>query len=324
MLGYNWGCAEMRYLITGGAGFLGCHLAQRLVSTSQDVRVLDDLSFGSLDNLAGVQASIEFVKADIRDAAAVAAAMSGVDCAVHLAAIASVQRSVDDPSLTSSVNLMGSLNVLDQARRAGVRRVVFASSAAVYGQGPEPVKTESLAVAPASPYAAAKACAETMCRTFSSLYGLETLALRYFNIYGPRQSAGTDYGTVITRFIGRLLNGEPPIVFGDGLQTRDFCYVDDVVSATILAATCPAVGRGEAVNIGSGTSVSVLELADCLNTAMGTSLQPVHVPPRPGDVRHSRADISLATSLLGFQPRTPLAEGLRSTAAWFRERWLPS
>ena len=314
----------MRYLITGGAGFLGSHLTERLVSTGNDVRVLDDLSCGSLHNLVGVQVEVDFVKADVRDATAVAQAMSGVDCVLHLAAIASVHRSVEDPIITSSVNLMGSLNVIDQARRAGVKRVVFMSSAAVYGQGSEPVKTETLPVCPVSPYAADKTCVETMCRVFSDLYGLETTSLRCFNIYGPRQSARSDYATVIPRFIGRMLDGERPVVFGDGLQTRDFCYVDDVVSATILAATCPTLGHGEVINIGSGTSVSVLELVDYLNTALGTCLAPVHDVARPGDVRHSRADISLATRVLGYQPQIPLAEGLRRTATWLSERWPPA
>ncbi|MDP2859433.1 MAG: NAD-dependent epimerase/dehydratase family protein [Bacillota bacterium] len=311
----------MKFLVTGGAGFIGSHIVRRLVETDQTVRVLDDLSYGSLDNLTAVQDGNDFVKADVRDAERLAQAMSGVDCVVHLAAVASVQRSVDDPVATSLVNLLGSVNVLDQARRAGVKRVVFASSAAVYGQGPEPVKTEALALCPASPYAADKASVETMCRMFSGLYGLETVALRYFNIYGPRQNTESDYATVIPRFLGRMLGGERPVVFGDGLQTRDFCYVDDVVSATILAATCPAVGHGEAINIGSGTSTSVLDLVDHLNAALGTSLVPEHATPRAGDVRHSRADISLAARLLGYQPQIPLAEGLWRTAAWFRERW---
>jgi UDP-glucose 4-epimerase len=311
----------MRFLVTGGAGFIGSHIAQMLVGSGQEVRVLDDLSYGSLDNLAAVAGRLDFVESDVRSETAMSSAMSGVDCVIHLAAISSVPRSVENPTLTSSVNLLGSLNVLDQARRAGVKRVVVASSAAVYGQSPEPVKTESLAPGPTSPYAADKVAVEIMCRVFCSLYGLETVALRYFNIYGPRQTAGTGYASVIPLFLGQMLQGEPPVIFGDGLQTRDFCYIDDVVQATVLAATSPAVRHGETINIGSGKSITILELVKTMNDLFGANLAPVHAPPRPGDVRHSRADISLATRLLGYSPQVPLATGLARTATWLRERW---
>jgi len=308
----------MRFLITGGAGFIGSHLVKALVDSGHVVRVLDDLSYGSLDNLAAVADGFDFVKADVRDTDTLTRAMSGVDCAIHLAAISSVPRSVDTPTLTSSVNLLGSLNVLDQARRAGVKRVVVASSAAVYGESQEPVKTESLAPSPVSPYAADKVAVEIMCRVFHGLYGLETVALRYFNVYGPRQRAATGYATVIPLFLGRMLQGEAPVIFGDGLQTRDFCHIDDVVAATVLAATSPAAGHGEAINIGSGTSTTVLELVKAINDLLGTNLRPVHAGPRPGDVRHSRGDISLAADLLGYTPRVQLSVGLRRTAEWLR------
>jgi UDP-glucose 4-epimerase len=304
--------------VTGGAGFIGSHLVGELTARGQRVRVLDDLSTGQRTNLASVVPAPEFVEGDVADPATVSRAVAGVNVVFHLAAVASVQRSVEDPASTHRVCATGTLQVLDAARRAGVRRVVYAGSASAYGLPTRDVQTEDDPVEPLSPYAAAKLAGELYTQAFSATYGLETVRVRFFNIFGPRQRADSPYSGVIALFLGALTAGRTPTVFGDGLQSRDFTFVADAVQALIKAAQTPGVS-GRVYNVGTGNSVTVLELIAQLNRLLGTDYRPQHGPARAGDVRHSRADISRARADLGYEPAVSLEEGLRQTLRWYRE-----
>jgi UDP-glucose 4-epimerase len=305
-------------LVTGGAGFIGSHLVAELMARGRRVRVLDDLSTGQRANLAAVVPAPEFVEGDVADPAAVARAVAGVHVVFHLAAVASVQRSVEDPAATHRVCATGTLHVLDAARKAGVRRVVYAGSASAYGLPPSDVQTEDDPIHPLSPYAAAKLAGEYYAAAFAATYGLETVRVRFFNIFGPRQRADSPYSGVIALFLGALTAGRTPTVFGDGLQSRDFTYVADAVQALIKGAETPGVS-GRVYNIGTGNSVTVLDLIAQLNRLLGTDRRPQHGPARAGDVRHSRADISRARADLGYEPAVSLEEGLRQTLRWYRE-----
>lgn len=309
----------MRYLVTGGAGFIGSHLVEALVARGDDVRVLDDLSTGHVDNLAGVRGRVDLRTGDITDMDAVRAAMEGVELVVHLAARLSVPESVEQPDRYHQTNITGTFNVLLSARDAGVRRVVCASSAAVYGVDPPVPSGEDDPTAPASPYGFTKLVDEQYCRLFTQVYDLPTVSLRYFNVYGPRQRPDSGYAGVITRFCARLSNGEPPVIYGDGLQSRDFVYVSDVVRATIAASEHPGAA-GQVINVGTGQSVTIRELAATLSELYGVQREPTFAPGLPGDVRHSRANVERARSLLGFEAATPLAEGLAATVAWHGSR----
>jgi len=307
------------YLVTGGAGFIGSHLVEALTAGGGRVRVLDDFSTGLRDNLAHLHPAPEIIDADVADPAAVERAMAGVDVVFHLAALASVQRSIEAPADTHRVCATGTLNVLDAARRRGVRRVVYAASSSAYGMPRGDVQTEDDPIWPLSPYAAAKAAGELYCQAFAVSYGLETVRLRFFNIFGPRQRADSPYSGVIALFAAALGEGRVPTVFGDGLQTRDFTYVADVVQALTRAAAAPNVS-GQVYNIGTGRGVTLLELAAALNHLLGTNVTPRHGPPRVGDVRHSRADISRARRDLGYSPCFSFEEGLAETLRWFQRK----
>jgi len=307
----------VKALVTGGAGFIGSHIVDALVERGWSVRVLDDLSSGRRENLAHLDHRIEFVQGDIRDRAVVDRSVSGVEVVFHQAALRSVPKSFDNPVLYNDVNVSGTLTVLTAARSAGVRRVVVASSSSVYGDTDRLPQRESDPAEPISFYAASKLACELYCRVFSG-WGLETVALRYFNVFGPRQSLENRYAVVVPKFIVSLLRNEPPPINGDGSQSRDFTYVANVVAANLLAGSVAEVS-GRVFNIAAGEGYTVLELAQRLNRILGKTIAPVHLEERPGDVRHTRADITQATSLLRFQPEVGFEEGLRRTAEWFRE-----
>lgn len=305
------------FLITGGAGFIGSHLVERLVRDGQHVRVLDNLSTGKWENIEPFLAAVEFITGDIRDLKVVQQAVEGVDYVLHQAAVPSVPRSVKDPLVTNSANVDGTLNILIAARDAGVKRVVYASSSSVYGDTPILPKREEMRPTPRSPYAVSKLAGELYCQVFYHVYGLETVALRYFNVFGPRQDPKSQYAAVVPKFITALLRGEPPTIFGDGEQSRDFTYVENVVEANLLAAKAPGVA-GQVFNIACGERLTVNQLAAILSEIIGVNLEPEHVPPRPGDVRYSLADISKARKLLGYEVKVDVREGLEQTVKWYR------
>jgi UDP-glucose 4-epimerase len=305
------------FLVSGGAGFIGSHIAEALVRRGDQVRVLDNLSTGSLENLAGFRDGLEFIEGDITDAEVVARAVRGVDCIFHEAALASVPASVERPLATHAACVTGTLTLLDTARRAGVRRLVYAASSAAYGDRPSSSKRENDLPAPISPYGAAKLAAEYYCRAFMATYGFETVALRYFNVFGPRQDPNSPYSAVIPLFLTALLTGRQPVIFGDGRQSRDFTFVANVVQANLLAADAADVA-GEVLNVANGRSTDLLTLLEALNRLLGTSVAPIHAPPRVGDVRESMADITLARRLLGFDPQIGFEEGLRRSIGYYR------
>jgi UDP-N-acetylglucosamine/UDP-N-acetyl-alpha-D-glucosaminouronate 4-epimerase len=309
----------MKTLVTGGAGFIGSHIVRRLLEMDREVRILDNLSTGNLENLSAVVDQLDFVQGDIRDVATVHDAMRGCDGVVHLAAVPSVPRSIADPITAHEANATGTLNVLMAARDAGVARVVLASSSSIYGANPELPKRESLAPLPISPYAVSKLAAESYARSFFDVYGLETVSLRYFNVFGPRQDPNSEYAAVIPKFIAALRNGQPPVIFGDGEQSRDFTYVDNVVDANILALQTAAIG-GRVYNIACGRQITLNALVQSLREEIDAAVAVVHDPPRVGEVRHSIADIGLAGRELGYRPAVALDEGLRRTVAYFAEQ----
>jgi UDP-glucose 4-epimerase len=306
------------HLITGGAGFIGSNLAQALVRDGERVRVFDDFSSGTRDNLAPVRDRIELVEADLRDYAAVKRAMQGVTYVAHQGALRSVERSVDDPLSSDEVNVHGTMHVLMAARDTpGVRRVVYASSSSVYGDNPALPKVEDQAPAPVSPYAVSKLAAELYCRVFSRLYGVETVSLRYFNVFGPNQSPQSRYAAVIPLFMRAALDGEPLEIHGDGEQSRDFTYIDNVVQANRLALTTPGVS-GEVFNVACAERHSLLDIAAALARLVGRELPRRHVAPRRGDVRHTEASIAHIQAKLGFRPSVGFEDGLRRTWEWYR------
>lgn len=297
------------YLVTGGAGFIGSHIVDRLVSEGQTVRILDDLSTGSMGNIEHVLDHVEFIRGDVSDLETVRNSMAGVDYVFHEAAIASVAESVADPVGSNAVGITGTLNVLCAARDVGVRRVVYASSAAVYGNEPTLPKTETMPLDPMSPYAITKLTGEHYMRVFSELYDLETVALRYFNVYGIRQDPSSEYSGVIAIFASAISGGRIPVVYGDGLQSRDFVYVGDVVEANMVACHVDGIS-GKVFNVGSGQSSTILDLIANLSSILGSGLSPVFGESRLGDVRHSLSDISKAGKMLGFRPSVSMREGL--------------
>lgn len=307
------------YLVTGGAGFIGGHLAERLVRDGKSVRILDNFSSGREANLRPWGDRAEIIRDDIRDRAAVARAMAGVRVVFHLAAMPSVPKSVADPLTSHDVNVNGTLNVLLAARDAHVQRLVFTSSSAVYGDSPTLPKREDMTPTPISPYGLHKLIGEQYCALFTRTYGLQTLCLRYFNVYGPRQDPQSEYAAAIPKFITTLLAGRAPTVFGDGLQTRDFTYVANIVDANLAAASAAPEAVGQTFNIAGGRRISVNELITTINSILGTAIAPAYAPPRPGDVLHSLADITKAHRLLDGTPRVELTEGLRRTVEWFRQ-----
>jgi nucleoside-diphosphate-sugar epimerase len=307
----------LRTLVTGAAGFIGSHLCDRLIAEGHDVVGFDDLSAGSLTNLAAAS-PIHLVEGDLGDADAVLQAARGCDLIFHQGAVRSVPRSIEDPVRTTEVNVGGTLNVLLAAREEG-SRVVFASSSSVYGNRPELPLHEGMEPQPRSPYAASKLAGEFYCSTWSRTFGVPTVSLRYFNVYGPRQDPHSQYATVIPAFILACLEGNRPTIHGDGEQARDFTYVDDVVEANLMATNFPRVAIGRAINIGGGARpTSINALLRLIAGISGTDVHPRHVEPRPGDVRVTDADISLATAVLGFRPTISMQRGLERTLEWFR------
>lgn len=300
-------------LVTGGAGFIGSSIAHELVRLGRKVRILDNFSTGRRVNLAGLEGRLEVYEADLRDAGAVARAMKGVEVVFHQGALPSVPRSISDPAASNDVNVGGTLNVLLAARSEGVRRVLFASSSSIYGDAPEKLKSESLPPRPMSPYAVGKLAAEKYCQVFHGVYGLETVCLRYFNVFGPRQDPESQYAAVIPLFTRMVLSGRPPLIHGDGEQSRDFTFIDNVVRGNLLAADAPGVA-GMVFNIACGGSVSVNRMARGILELLGRrDLEPFHGPERTGDIRDSLADISLAREKLGFEPMVGFDDGLRLT-----------
>jgi UDP-N-acetylglucosamine/UDP-N-acetyl-alpha-D-glucosaminouronate 4-epimerase len=300
-------------LVTGGAGFVGSNLVRRLQHDGYDVRVQDNFSTGNRSNLDGLD--VELVEGDLRSYERVATAARGVEVIFHQGALPSVPRSIQDPLTTSAVNIEGTLNLLLAARDYGVRRVVFASSSSVYGDAPGMPRRESGPVRPLAPYAVAKLAAEQYCLVAHKVYDLEVVALRYFNVFGPRQDPRSDYAAVIPKFITQMLAGQSPTIYGDGLAARDFTHVANVVDATVAAARAPnAVGL--TINVATGISHTLLELVATLNELMATDLEPVHLDPRPGEVAVSQADVSLARERLGYEPAVGFGEGLRRTIDW--------
>lgn len=309
-------------VVTGGAGFIGSNLAQRLLELGERVRIVDNFLTGGRENVAGLldryPEDLELIEGDIRDIGLLRRAFAGARRVYHQAALPSVQRSVEDPVLSNDINISGTLNVLVAAREAGVARVIYASSSSVYGDSPTLPKSESMPARPISPYGLTKLVGEEYCRLFYSLYGLETVSLRYFNVFGPRQDPKSEYAAVIPRFISRMLSGQPPIIYGDGEQTRDFTFVENVVEANLLASRVPAAA-GECFNIACGEQQSLNQLAAILNELLGTSYAPIYTDPRPGDIRHSLADINKARRLLDYSPAIGLREGLKRSIDWYRE-----
>jgi nucleoside-diphosphate-sugar epimerase len=308
-------------LVTGGAGFIGSHLTRALLARGGAVRVIDDFSNGKHENLRELRETypeaLEVHELDIRDARALTPLCEGVRTVFHQAAVPSVQRSIQDPLNSCTANVEGSLNVLLAARDAGARKVVYASSSSVYGDTDVLPKHEGLPVNPMSPYAITKAAAEMLGKVFPRIYGLATVGLRYFNVFGPYQDPESQYAAVIPRFITRLLAGEAPIIYGDGEQTRDFTFIDNVVSANLLAAESDAAGVS--VNVACGDRFSLNQLVKILNEILGTDVDPIYEEARTGDVRDSQADVSLAREEIGFEPLVSFEDGLRRTADWYRE-----
>ncbi len=306
------------FLVTGGAGFIGSHIAEALVARGDRVRVVDNLSTGRRENLEPIGQQVEFVEGDVADAALMARLVEGVDCIFHQAALASVPRSVEAPLDTNAACVTGTVTVLDAARRAGVRRVVYAGSSAAYGDQPFSAKRETDLPAPISPYGAAKLAGEYYCQAFAATYGLETVVIRYFNVFGPRQDPASPYSAVIPLFITAMLAGRRPVIYGDGLQSRDFTYVANVVDANLLAADAPGAS-GRVFNAAGGKSITLLELLAALEELLGVEANPQHEPPRPGDIRQSMADISQARQVLGYEPQVDFHEGLRRSIDYYRQ-----
>lgn len=306
------------FLVTGGAGFIGSNLVRGLLARGEKVRVIDDFSTGQRANLAEVLPSIELIEGSVCDKALLRQAFEGVDYCLHQAALPSVPRSVETPLDSNRVNVEGTLHVLLAARDAGVKRVVYASSSSVYGNAQTIPIHEGLPRAPISPYGVTKAANELYAKAFAALYGMELIGLRYFNVFGPRQDPNSQYAAAIPVFIASMLSNTPPPVFGDGCQTRDFTYVENVVLANLRA--CEAKGPITGVyNVAYGRATSVLELVEMLNGILGTDLEPQFFPARPGEVTQSWANITMATSIFGYEPSVSVREGLERTVAWYRE-----
>lgn len=309
----------MLYLVTGGAGFIGSNTVGRLLELGERVRVLDNFATGKRHYLFPLKDQVELIEGDIRYLNVVQEATKGVDYVIHMAALPSVPRSIRTPIESNDVNVSGTLNVLIAARDLGVKRVVYGASSSAYGNTEVLPKTEDMAALPLSPYAVNKFAGELYCRVFHQVYGLEAVSLRYFNVFGPRQDPMSQYSAVIPKFIGAALAGQSPTIFGDGEQSRDFTFVENVVAANLLA--CQAEGAsGETINIACGTRVTLNELAGMIGRIVGTDVKPTYQPQRTGDVRHSLADIRKAERILGYQPKIGLEEGLRRTVDWLREQ----
>jgi nucleoside-diphosphate-sugar epimerase len=305
------------YLVTGGAGFIGSHLVEELVRRGERVRVVDNLSTGKRQNIAHLT-SVEFVEGELADLEVARRAVDGMDYVLHQAAIPSVPRSVQDPITSNRANIDATLNVLVAARDARVRRLVYAGSSSAYGDTPTLPKIETMATAPLSPYALQKLVGEQYCQMFTHLYALETVTIRYFNVFGPRQDPSSPYSGVISLFISALCEGRQPTIYGDGEHTRDFTYVANVVDGVLRACTAPGAS-GEIVNVATGGRISLNTLFTTIRDLVAVRVEPVYAPPRPGDVKDSQADISKARRILGYEPMVSFEEGLARTVAWYRD-----
>ena len=305
-----------RYLVTGGAGFIGSHIVKELLQRGQTVRVLDNFATGNRNNLLPFQGQIELIEGDIRDLGTVQNAVTGVDYVLHQAALPSVPRSIINPITTNEVNINGSLNILVAARDAEVKRVVFASSSSIYGNSELLPKREEMPTVPLSPYAVTKQTAESYCRAFTNVYGLPTIALRYFNVFGPGQDPNSQYSAAVPKFITKMIARQSPTINGDGSQSRDFTFIKNVVNANLLAAKAPAEVSGT-FNVAHGGRYTLLELIDGINKALNSNIQPIFGPERTGDVKHSEADISRIREVLGYEPEVGFVEGLRLTVQSF-------
>ena len=306
-----------RVLVTGGAGFIGSHIASALVQQGDEVRILDDFSTGYERNVEAA-GKVELLRGSVTDLEMVRQAVDGCDFVYHEAALASVPRSIDDPLASNRVNIEGTLNVLVAARDAKVKRLIYAASSSAYGDSEVLPKVESMPEAPKSPYAVAKLAGEHYVSVFAEVYGMETLSLRYFNVFGPRQDPDSPYAAVIPLFIDAILKNHAPTIHGDGEQSRDFTYVDNVVHANLLALTAPRLG-GEVVNVALGGRITLNQLYAELASILGSDVEPIHGPPRVGDVRHSQADIGQVTRLLGYASQVDMEEGLKRTVQWYRQ-----
>jgi len=306
------------YLVTGGAGFIGSNIVEVLLARGEHVRVLDNFSTGKRENLAPFMDRLELVEGDLRDEAVCRRAVADIDYVLHQAAMASVPRSIAEPVMTSEVNVMGTIKLLSAAAGAGVRRLVYAASSSAYGDQPIPAKVETLSPMPLSPYASAKLACEYFCQAFSQSMGLDTVCLRYFNVFGPRQDPASQYSAVIPLFVTAVIEGRAPTIYGDGTQTRDFTFVENNVRANILAATAAGPLGGRAINIACGGAYSLLDLLRAINETLGKRVEPNFEPRRAGDVMHSLADIALARERLGYEVFVDFAEGMRRTIEWYR------
>ncbi len=309
-----------KYLVTGGAGFIGCNLTRFILDKGHDVVVLDNFATGKRENLADIADKIELIEGDIRDRGACDRAVAGVAAIFHEAALGSVPRSVADPVTSHDVNVNGTINVLEAARAAGVKRVVFAASSSAYGDQPESPKHEGMVPLPISPYAASKVACECYLRAYASVYGMETFCLRYFNVFGPYQDPDGAYAAVIPAFVSCLLGGKRPEVYGDGEQSRDFCYIENVCQANWLAANAPAEAcTGQVVNVACNRETSLNEILGQLKELLGVDIEAVYSDARAGDVKNSLADITLAKKLIGYEPKVFFADGLARAIDWYRE-----
>jgi UDP-glucose 4-epimerase len=305
----------MEYLVTGGAGFIGSHLVERLVKDGRRVRVLDNFLTGKRENLATFSNQIELVEGDLADPAVCQRACQGVRVILHQAALPSVPKSVADPVASHHSNVQGTFNLLVAARDARVERFIYAGSSSAYGESETLPKIETMKPSPLSPYAVQKLTGEFYCTAFARCYGMSTLTIRYFNVFGPRQDPGSQYAAAIPAFITAIAENRPPTVYGDGEQTRDFTYIDNVVEANLLAVKTPT--RGEVINVACGESISINAIIQAINSEMGKNVKPNYVAPRPGDIKHSWADVTLSQKVIGFRPIVAFRDGLRRAIAWY-------
>jgi UDP-glucose 4-epimerase len=310
-----------KFLVTGGAGFIGSNICKRLVSQGCFVRVVDNLLTGKKSNLADVIDKIEFIQADMGDSEVAQSAMKDIDVVLHQGALPSVPVSIDNPAATHRHCVNATFTLLLAARDAGVKRFVYAASSSAYGDAPTSPKVETMPTSPLSPYAVAKLTGEYYCSVFYNIYGLETVSLRYFNVFGPQQDPASQYAAAIPAFVTAILKDEPPTIYGDGEQSRDFTYIDNVVDANLLAARASQT-KGEVINIACGQAVTVNEIIDMINDLLGKNVKPKYTDPRPGDVKHSLADITAAKNLIGFKPLIQFEDGLQKAINWYRDNLL--
>jgi UDP-glucose 4-epimerase len=307
-----------KFLVTGGAGFIGSNICKELVSQDRFVRVIDNLLTGKKSNLADVIDKIEFIQADMGDSEVARSAMKDIDVVLHQGALPSVPVSIDDPAATHKHCVDATFTLLLAARDAGIKRFVYAASSSAYGDAPASPKVETMPVSPLSPYAVAKLTGEYYCSVFYKIFGLETISLRYFNVFGPYQDPASQYAAAIPAFVTAILKDQPPTIYGDGEQSRDFTYIDNVVEANLLAARAKQT-KGEVINIACGQAVTVNEIIDMINELLGKNVKPIYTDPRPGDVKHSLADITLAQQTKGFKPTVLFNDGLKKAIDWYRD-----